>query len=550
MESTRIFLFIALVSVSYFLWTAWESEHQTQPTTPQTQSTNTVTLPGEVKTTTLDTAPLLVTETKAKQITVKTDTLDVVINTQGGDIVQANLRKYPEQLKSDKPFVLLNDNPNSLYVAQSGLIGNLGPDTQKQAAIYQADKTAYQLSDGQNELAVKLSWHNRKGLIVNKIYTFKRDSYVVDLTYEISNGTKSNWSGQLYTQLKHLNIPEPKHMFQFATFSGASISSPEKPYEKIKYKKLAEQDLNRQIKGGWLAFQQHYFISAWVPNPEQRHTYYSRSQGEVYTIGAVSPALNVAPNEKLQTTAKLYVGPEDADRLKAVAPNLDLTIDYGWLWFISSFLFWLMKHIHAVVGNWGWSIVLITVLIKLAFYKLSATSYRSMAKMRGLQPKIEMLKEMHGNDKQKMSQEMMKMYREQKVNPFGGCLPILVQIPFFIALYYVLIESVELRQAPFILWIHDLAMADPYYVLPILMGASMLVQQKLSPAPADPLQAKVMMALPIVFTFLFLNFPAGLVLYWVVNNSLSILQQWYITKKFQPLAANKSAKNSLAKRKK
>ncbi|MDF2866971.1 MAG: yidC [Gammaproteobacteria bacterium] len=543
MESTRIFLFIALVTVSYFLWNAWEAEHQISQ--PLTSVLTTNPIPSEIKSHIASSAKEPATKAMARFINVQTDLLDVVINTQGGDIVKTSLRKYPKALKSSEPFDLLNSDPNSIYIAQSGLVSQAGPDKQQAAAIYQADQANYQLNDDQKELTVNLKWRNNEGLEVVKTYTFKRDSYVIDVAYQVNNNSNQAWTGQFYTQLKRLNLPEHKQMFQFSTFTGASISSPEKLYEKITYKKLSEKDLNRQIKGGWLAFQQHYFLSAWVPNSEQVYTYYSHANGDIYTLGAISSVLSAEPHEKLQTAAKIYIGPEVADYLKTVAPGLDLTIDYGWLWIISSFLFWLMKHIYNVVGNWGWAIVIVTLLIKLVFYKLSATSYRSMARMRELQPKIETLKEMYGDDRQKMSQEMMKLYREQKVNPFGGCLPILVQIPFFIALYYVLIESVELRQAPFILWIHDLASADPYYVLPILMGASMLLQQRLSPTPPDPIQAKVMMALPIVFTFLFLNFPAGLVLYWVVNNSLSILQQWYITRrlKLAPPIVHKSTKS-------
>lgn len=548
MESTRIFLFIALVTVSYFLWNAWESEHQVKQ--PAELAAPTTTLPMQAKPLQTPTATESATKAKAQMINVQTDMLKVVINTQGGDIVKAELLKYPKALKSPEPFVLLNNDPNTIYIAQSGLISQSGPDSQQSPAVYQADKTSYKLSNEQNELTVALKWRNNQGIEVIKTLTFKRNSYVVEVNYQVNNNSNNTWTGQFYSQLKHRSLPETKHMLQFTTFTGASISSPEKPYEKIAYKKLSEQDLNRQIKGGWLAFQQHYFLTAWIPDANIVNHYYSQADGDVYTLGAMSPILTVAPKDKLQIGAKIYIGPEIADILKPIAPGLDLTIDYGWLWIISSFLFWLMKHIHHVVDNWGWSIVIVTLLIKLAFYKLSATSYRSMARMRELQPKIEMLKEMYGDDRQKMSQEMMKLYREQKVNPFGGCLPILVQIPFFIALYYVLIESVELRHAPFILWIHDLSAADPYYVLPLLMGASMLLQQKLSPTPPDPVQAKVMMALPIVFTFLFLSFPSGLVLYWVVNNTLSILQQWYITNriKLAPPVTKKAVK-SKAKRK-
>jgi YidC/Oxa1 family membrane protein insertase len=295
---------------------------------------------------------------------------------------------------------------------------------------------------------------------------------------------------------------------------------------------MDEQNLNVSITGGWAAMLEHYFLSAWVPANTEMFNYYSHvTDGDMYTLGMLSAPLTLQPGATTIVGAKLYTGPEIMDRLKAVAPNLDLTIDYGFLWFISIAIFWLMKQIYQIVGNWGWSIVLVTVIIKLAFYHLSAKSYRSMAAMRKLQPRLQMLKERYGDDKQKLTQTTMELYKAEKINPLGGCLPVLVQIPVFIALYWVLIESVELRQAPFILWIHDLSAKDPYFILPIIMGITMFIQQHLNPPPADPVQAKMMKFLPIFFTFLFINFPAGLVLYWIVNNSISILQQWYITKK-------------------
>jgi len=322
---------------------------------------------------------------------------------------------------------------------------------------------------------------------------------------------------------------------------GGAITSPDKAYQKISFSDMLDGNLSKNVKGGWAVMQQHYFLSAWIPNKQKTNHYYtSVSQNGIYTIGFVGPRLKIAPGDKLSTKTTFYAGPQLSDRLQAIAPNLDLTVDYGWLWFISIAIFWLMKKIYLLIGNWGWSIVLVTIAIKALFYKLSATSYRSMAKMRRLAPKIKALKERVGNDKQKMSQATMELYKKEKVNPFGGCLPILIQIPFFIALYYVLIESVELRQAPFIFWIHDLSIKDPFYVLPVLMGISMFIQQKLSPAPPDPIQAKMMMLLPVVFTVFFLNFPAGLVLYWFVNNTLSILQQWYVMRKLEKELARAS----------
>ncbi len=336
------------------------------------------------------------------------------------------------------------------------------------------------------------------------------------------------------TQLLRSSPQEDKSsMFHIGSYIGASYSNPaHHRYQKVPFKDMTKANLNVDAQGGWIAMQQHYFVTAWIPNSESRSKFYTRAVDDDYTIGAVSQPMVVEPATQKEIDSKLYVGPEITGALKEIAPGLDLTVDYGWLWFLSSLLFSLMKVINSFVGNWGWSIVLVTMLIKLAFYRLSATSYKSMAGMRKLQPKLLALRERYGDDKAKMSQATMELYRQEKVNPLGGCLPIIIQIPVFIALYWVLLESVELRQAPFILWIKDLAVADPYHVLPIIMGGTRLIQQHLNPAPPDPMQAKVMMFLPIFFTALFWNFPAGLVLYWIVNNTLSILQQWYITRKY------------------
>jgi YidC/Oxa1 family membrane protein insertase len=322
-------------------------------------------------------------------------------------------------------------------------------------------------------------------------------------------------------------------MFHVGSYTGASFSNPGKTrFQKVSFTDMGKANLNLDVKGGWIAMQEHYFLSAWVPNTESENKFYTLASNGDYTIGAVSQPITIKPQELKDIGSKLYIGPEITSVLKDIAPSLDLTVDYGMLWFVSSLLFSIMKSIHGVIGNWGWSIVLVTVLIKLAFYRLSATSYKSMAGMRKLQPKLQALRERYGDDKAKISQATMELYRQEKVNPLGGCLPIVIQIPVFIALYWVLLESVELRQAPFMFWIKDLASADPYHVLPLIMGATMLIQQKLNPAPPDPMQAKVMMFLPILFTGLFWGFPAGLVLYWIVNNTLSIMQQWYITYKY------------------
>jgi YidC/Oxa1 family membrane protein insertase len=314
-------------------------------------------------------------------------------------------------------------------------------------------------------------------------------------------------------------------------YTGAAISTQSNHYQKISFKDMDQSDVNVSTQGGWAAMLQHYFISAWVPNQNQTNQLYSRDYNGVYGIGMANPVISIAANNTAQTGATLYVGPAIAENLSAVAPYLDKTIDYGYLWFISQLLFSLMKGIYHFVGNWGWSIILVTVIIKIIFSPLSAKSYRSMANMRKLQPKITAIRERYKDDRQKLAKASMELYKAEKVNPMGGCLPILIQIPVFFALYWVIIESVELRQAPFILWIHDLSARDPYFILPVIMGLSMFIQQRLNPAPADPIQAKVMMFMPLLFTLMFLNFPSGLVLYWIVNNCISILQQWWITRK-------------------
>jgi YidC/Oxa1 family membrane protein insertase len=403
-------------------------------------------------------------------------------------------------------------------------------------APFVPEQTEYRLADGQDTLEVRLNWSDPSGVKVTKIYTFHRSSFLVELNQRVENGSASDWQGSQYRQFQRT---PPKAVSGFfgsgvITYTGAVVSTPEQRYEKISFDDIAKQPLNQRVTDGWVAMIQHYFLGAWVPNPGETDTFYTKSVGgNRYVVGMTGEAQPVPAGESRDFRTRLYVGPKLPDVLEKVAPNLQLTVDYGTLTVIAEPLFWLLKAIHAIVGNWGWSIIILTILIKLAFYKLSETSYRSMANMRRLAPELTRLKELYGDDKQKMNEAMMSMYKREKVNPLGGCLPILVQIPVFIALYWVLVESVQLRQAPFMFWIKDMSIPDPFYVLPLIMGVTMFIQQKLSPAPPDPIQAKVMMSLPIVFTFMFLWFPSGLVLYWVVNNVLSIAQQWVITKRVE-----------------
>jgi len=540
LDYIRFALYGVIVIVLIFLYQAWKEDHPekrqvNEPTTKTATNNNIPDIQNIVdKKQTLvdqDVKQPIAQQSEHKNIEITTDVIKVSINPLGGNINKVELLDYPESLHSEEPFLLLNNNPKTRYLAQSGLLSSKGPDTSKKQAIYTSEKQSYVLQKNQDGLEVVLNWKNQDGIIVSKIFKFTKGSYEIDLDYKIQNNTSSAWQGNLYLQLlRENNPPESTGGFvSFATYFGAAISSPDKKFKKISFTDMNKQNLNKEINGGWAAMIQHYFVSAWVPNENVTSNYFTAVNPDgLYTIGMIGPEINLQPGQGGQASAKFYAGPAIAEYLDPVAPSLKLTIDYGWFWFISAIIFWMMQHIYNVVGNWGWSIVIVTLIIKLMFYKLSAKSYRSMSGLKKLQPKINALKERFGDDKQKFTQATLELYKKEKVNPMSGCLPILVQIPVFIGLYWVLIESVQLRHAPFILWIHDLSIKDPYYVLPVLMGLSMLLQQRLNPPPPDPVQAKVMMLMPVVFTALFLNFPAGLMLYWFVNNSLSFLQQWYI----------------------
>ncbi len=552
----RLALYFALAVTGVLLWNAWEKDHPPAAVQPQTQAQMT---PAASKTQSGDYVPQTFTPSstpatrkttptqstshipQGKMVRVKTDVLNVAINLNGGTLAKALLPKYPKTLKNPDQYVqILNPNPAATYIAQSGLTDAGKP------IRFTAARSSYQLQEGQKQLDVVLTGNTSNGLKVTKTFVFKRDHYGVDVKFNIKNASTATWKGGIYHQITRKNVPQ-KTSFHSRSYSGASYGSPKKPYEKLSFKTMKEQNLSKNVQGGWVAMQQQYFLSTWVPEQStSNHFYTHASQGSnnqgLFTIGFVSPQMSLAPGASAKSQAAFYVGPELGKRLSALAKGLDLTIDYGWLWPISKLVFWVMALIHSLVGNWGWSIVLVTLLIKLVFYPLSNKSYVSMAKMRELAPRMKQLKERYADDKQAMSKATMEMYKKEKVNPMGGCLPMIIQIPVFIALYYVLIEAVQLRQAPFIFWIHDLSVKDPYYVLPILMGLSMFVQQKLSPPPPDPTQAKVMMFLPIVFTIFFISFPAGLVLYWLTNNILSVLQQWYVMKKFDPKAQKSKKK--------
>ncbi len=543
-ENQRLLLFAALMFVLFLLWQNW-LEFQALKHPPPVATVMGSTAPSTPTVTPGQDVPAVAAATSAgpqtlsggQRVRVITDLFEAEIDTVGGDLRQVGLRTYPDSVRQrDQPFLLLKDTGPDLFIAQSGLVAlNDGPAPNHYAPLV-PEQTEYRLVDGQDTLEVRLNWSDPSGVKVTKVYTFQRGSFLVELNQRVENNSASDWKGSQYRQFQRTPPKTSSSFFGSGviTYTGAVVSTPEQRYEKISFDDIAKQPLNQSVTDGWVAMIQHYFLGAWVPNPGETDTFYTKAVGSNrYVVGMTGEALLVPAGESRDFRTRLYVGPKLPDVLEKVAPSLQLTVDYGTLTIIAEPLFWLLKAIHAIVGNWGWSIIILTILIKLAFYKLSETSYRSMANMRRLAPELTRLKELYGDDKQKMNEAMMAMYKREKVNPLGGCLPILVQIPVFIALYWVLVESVQLRQAPFMFWIKDMSIPDPYYVLPLIMGVTMFVQQKLSPAPPDPIQAKVMMSLPIVFTFMFLWFPSGLVLYWVVNNILSIAQQWVITKRVE-----------------
>lgn len=548
MNFKKTILYFALAILGMTLWHAWQHEYPAAKTgvaisqtaaAPRAAAQHPVTFAPTAttakKTQLYHASPgtLKAAIPSGQVITVKTDVLLARINLHGGNIVEAQLLKYPVSLKEKNKLVtLLNSSRDTLYVAQSGISAASASKAPK-TIVYTSAKTKYVLAPHANKVVVTLSGETSTGMHIEKVLTFKRNTYVIHSTIHLKNNSGKKWSGNIYNQLTRRALKTGG--LTSRSYTGASVYTENTPYKKLSYETMSESNFSRDTHGGWIAMQQHYFLSAWIPARNQTYHYYTRAfghgddgVGDIMILGYMSPAITLSPHASTAFHSQLYVGPEIAKNLKPLAKGLSLTIDYGWLWPVSKFLFWLMSEIYSVVGNWGWTIILVTILIKLTFYWFSNKSYVSMARTRELQPKIKAMRERLAGDKAAISKGMMELYRKEKINPLGGCLPMVIQIPVFIALYYVLIESVELRQAPFIFWIHDLSMKDPYYILPVLMGLSMLVQQKLSPPPPDPAQAKMMMFLPIIFTIFFATFPAGLVLYWITNNCASVLQQWYV----------------------
>jgi YidC/Oxa1 family membrane protein insertase len=547
LQRTRMILIVSLVIVLMALFNEWQKVHTPQPVVSQ-QSVSfekNTDIPSENiqhENTATPQIPLLQQNgalPESEWVKVETDVFHIKISPKGGDLVRAELKEHYKSLDNKSDGVIILDvSDTKVYTAQTGLMGKdkNGPDSAENGrGSYTYTQQSFALKEQDNALDVPFVWEQGNGVKVIKTYHFKRGSYLIGVSYTIENLSATPWIGSFYGQAKQKWSEGEKQssLLGAQMYQGAATYTKDKPYKKVSFSDMKAAPFSQQIEGGWVAFLNRYFICAWIPDANVPQNYFTQTEGtDIYKIGTISK-VEVAPNSTQTISGQWYVGPEVMDNLKGVAPGLELTIDYGILWPISQLLFWGLKNIHEIVGNWGWSIIFLTMIVKLIFYKLSATSYRSMGRMRKLQPQIEALKSRCGEDKQKFSQSMLELYRKEKVNPLGGCLPILIQIPVFIALYYVLLESVELRQAPFMLWILDLSAKDPFYVLPLIMGASMILQQRMNPAPPDPIQAKIMMFMPVVFTVLFLQFPAGLVLYWVVNNILSIVQQWLIMRSLE-----------------
>jgi YidC/Oxa1 family membrane protein insertase len=553
MDNQRIILWALFGSLAFVTWTTWQAGNQPPPGTeaPLTADVSEaevalqtdIALPIVAAPTdgTAAQTPSVVAQAdgpkpankkSAPVILVNTDFLNVEISTLGGTLVNATLPQYP--LHKDNPEIpvqLLSNIPGKEYVIATGLV-----DTERNGpthlTVLNSSGSVYELTDGQNELLVPLTWTDGAGLNVEKIYHFQRSRYDIGVEYRITNNGTQPWRGLAYLQIQKDYVPVERSMFNVDTysFSGPVIYDGTK-YEKIDPDDMEEEPVDLSVAGGWIAAIEHHFLTAAVPTTDDVYNYDGKFAGEKITLRGTGPTLTVAPGETRSISSTLFVGPKLQSQLNETAPGLALTVDYGLLTLLAQPLFKLLEFIHGLIGNWGWSIILVTFLIKAVFYKLTETSGRSMAKMRKLQPRLKALQERYKDDRQALSTQMMDLYKREKVNPAAGCLPMLIQIPFFISFYWVLLESVEMRQAPFALWITDLSSRDPYFILPLLMGAAMFVQQKLNPAPPDPMQAKIMSILPIMFTGFFAFFPAGLVLYWLTNSVLSVLQQWNINRK-------------------
>lgn len=534
-----------MLITSYLLILAWQRDYGNVNTKATTTATTVATGAGvndvPVATAKSD-VPVTVTNatnaslpSNTQLINVTTDKYEIRINPVGGDVVYAALRNYDATLDSKTPFVLLQSDAERVYVAQSGLIGKDGIDTATARATYTAPSNQFVMQPSQNTLTVPLTYQ-KDGVTVTKTYTFTKGQYPINVSYNINNTSTQPWQGQMYAQLKRDNSKDPglanKGAMSLSTYLGGAWGTPASPYNKLKFGNFNDDNIKASTDKGWVAMVQHYFVSSWMPKGFTAN-FYSRESDNEHIIGFTSSPVSVAPNKQATLTSTLYAGPKTPETLKPLAEGLDKTVDYGVLWPISKVLFWLLQTLHTVIGNWGWAIIFLTIIVKFALMPIANKSYYSMAKMRAVAPRLQALKDEFGDDRMRMSQEMMKLYKEEKVNPMAGCLPVIIQMPIFLALYWVLVESVQLRHAPWMLWIKDLSSMDPWFILPLLMGGAMFFQQHLNPQPQDPMQARMMKFMPIIFTVFMLFFPAGLVLYWTVNNLFSMAQQYWINKKVE-----------------
>jgi len=544
MDTQRLILLVIFSFSLLMLWEAWEKEQRPKPAatapaaqqgvpTPGKPAPPAAQAPGAPAKPSSAAVPAAAAATKGEIVRVRTDLLVAEIDTLGGTLKRVELLKHKDSADPTKNFVLFG--PDHHYEAQSGITREGGPN---HLTLWTAGAGDVALEAGKDTVEVRLTGAGRDGVSVEKVYAFKRDSYVVELTLEVQNRSSESLTPYAYFQFTHdgkptSNVNTVAETFGAQSFTGFAIYTAEKAFEKIHSSDLDKAKFERRAENGWLGFVQHYFVSAWIPPDKVVRDYGALKRNDgLYSGNLVLQPGTVAPGASAQVKVSLYAGPQEQRRLQAAAPGLDLVVDYGWLAIIAWPLFWLLEKFHALSGNWGVAIILLTVLIKIVFFPLSAASYKSMAKMKLITPRLTKLREMYGNDRQKMNQAMMELYKTEKINPLGGCFPILVQIPVFIALYWVLLAAIELRHAPFMLWIKDLSALDPYYVLPILMTITMILQTKMNPVPPDPVQARVMQIMPFVFSIFFFFFPAGLVLYWLVNNILSIAQQWQIQRMF------------------
>ncbi len=567
MDNIRFVLVVTFGMLIFMLWQAWEQDYNPKPevatisTLEVAKNKEDLPVTAQSSVTTESGTQNSITSSESissisKTIKIKSDVLALEIDLQGGTITNLDLLNYPVQKTNNvvdslremvgmspaeinkTPVRLFDNNQEKIFVAQSGLIADAGlPTAPNHYTVFTSEKDQYNLQDNEDTLSVPLTWSDNQGFLITKIYTFKRGSYDIKLDQVVKNNTGKVWTGRQYSQL--LKVEDKSGKGNMLTggmraYDGGVIYTEKNKYQKISFDDMAEKTLDEMSKGGWTAFIQHYFASAWIPPADQDNHFYTKELNDNrYVIGTYSPMVSIENNSTAQFSSQLFAGPKIQPLMEKVATGLELTVDYSVLTFIGKPIYWLLNQIHGVVGNWGVSIIGVTFCIKLLFFPLSQASFRSMAKMRKIQPRLKELQERFADDRQRFNTEMMGLYKKEKVNPLGGCLPILIQIPVFMALYWVLSETVEFRQAPFVLWIQDLSIQDPFYILPIIMGITMKIQQGLNPPPIDPIQAKVMKMFPIVFTIFFLFFPAGLVLYWVFNNTLSIIQQTYITKQIE-----------------